>query len=100
VLVRQWIAVISGTPSIVHGVIGGIQLKTQVVVREYLGARLGVPSDALVPAMLAAAVGGIVQEAHTRWFFHGGDLGATIAEGLAVLERGIDGAATSWASTS
>jgi hypothetical protein len=40
--------------------------------------------------MLAAAVGGIVQEAHARWFLHGGDLGATIAEGLDVLEQGIE----------
>jgi TetR/AcrR family transcriptional regulator, regulator of mycofactocin system len=97
--VRRWIAVIRATPGVVQGVIGGIQLKTQVVIREYLGARLGLPSDALAPTVLAAAVGGIVQEAHARWFLHGGELGATIAEGLEVLERGFDDGVASWTST-
>jgi AcrR family transcriptional regulator len=98
-LVRQWIGVIMQTPTVVQGVIGGIHLKIQVLVREFLGARLSVSSDALVPTMLAAAVGGIVQEAHARWFLHDGDLGATIAEGIEVLERGVDHSAGSWVNT-
>lgn len=95
-LVRRWIAVIAATPSVVKGVIGGIQLKGQRVVAEFLGARLGFPSDALEPVVLAAAVGGVLQAAQTRWFFHGGDLAATISEGIEVLERGIGTSPATW----
>jgi AcrR family transcriptional regulator len=97
-LVRRWIAVIAATPSVVKGVLGGIQLKSQPVIAEFLGARLGVPSDALAPTMLAAAVGGVIQAAQTQWFFRGGDLGTTISEGLEVLERGIVPDLSAWAN--
>ena len=56
-LLRRWVAVVAGTPSVVNGVIGGIQRKSQRVMAEFLAARFGMPSDALVPTMLAAAVG-------------------------------------------
>ena len=86
---RRWIAVIVGAPSVVNGVIGGIQIKIQPVIAEFLGTRLGVPSDGLVPTMLAAATGGILQRAHTQWFTNGGDLAKMISEGLEVLEQGV-----------
>ena len=89
VLLRRWIAVIVATPSVVKGVLGGIQLKTQRVIVEFVAARLRLPDDALVPIMLAAATGGVIQAAQTRWFFSGGDLVATLSEGLELLERGI-----------
>ncbi len=95
-LVRRWSTVIASTPSVVKGVLGGIQLKGHGVIAEFLGARLGAPSDAVVPTMLAAAVGGVIQAAQTRWFLDGGDLAATISEGLEVLERGIGAEPSTW----
>ena len=88
-LLRRWTAVIADTPSVVQGVLGGIQLKTQWVIAEFLGARLGQPSDALAPTMLAAATQGVIQAAQTHWFFRGGDLAAAIASGLEIIENGI-----------
>ena len=49
-----------------------------------------------MPATLAAAVGGVIQAAHTQWFFEGGDLAATISESLAVLEREIGSDPKTW----
>jgi AcrR family transcriptional regulator len=97
VLLRCWIAVVAATPSVLKGVIGGIQLKSQRVIAEFLSSRLSLPSDALVPTMLAAAVGGIIQAAHTRWFVDGGDIGTMISDGLEVLERGIGSDPREWA---
>jgi AcrR family transcriptional regulator len=94
--VRPWIAVIAATPSVVKGVLGAVEMKRQTVIRQFLGERLGVPSDALVPTMVAAAVGGVVQAAHSRWFSYGGDLGDTIASALEVLEQGMGAHAASW----
>jgi AcrR family transcriptional regulator len=84
-LVRRWTSVIASTPNLVKSVLGGIQLKTQVVIADFLGGRLGFPSNALVPTMLAAAVGGVVQAAQTRWYLEGGDLATMISDGLEVL---------------
>jgi TetR/AcrR family transcriptional regulator, regulator of mycofactocin system len=97
-LVRRWIAVIVATPAVLKGVVGGIQLKGHRVIAEFLGARLGVPSDALVPTMLAAAVGGIIQAAQTQWYFQGGDLATAISDGLAVLENGISTDPRTWSA--
>jgi AcrR family transcriptional regulator len=88
-LLRRWIAVVAATPSVLKGVLGGIQLKAQRVIAEFFGARLGLPSDALVPTMLAAAAGGVIQAAQTQWYFHGGDLPTSFSDGLEVLERGL-----------
>lgn len=88
-LVRRWTTVIAATPAVLKAVVGGIQLKSHRVTAEFLGTRLGLPADALVPVMLAAAVGGVVQAAQTQWFFQGGDLADRISDGLQVLERGI-----------
>jgi TetR/AcrR family transcriptional regulator, regulator of mycofactocin system len=90
-LVRRWIAVIAATPGVVKGVLGGIQLKSQPVIAEFFGARLGLPSDDLVPTMLAAAAGGVIQASQTRWYFQGGDLATAFSEGLDVLEQAVKG---------
>jgi AcrR family transcriptional regulator len=98
-LVRRWIAVIAATPSVIRGVLGGIQLKSHRVIEEFFGTRLGVASDSLVPVMLAAAVGGVIQAAQTQWFFQGGDLATAISDGIAVLERGIGTDPKTWSTT-
>jgi AcrR family transcriptional regulator len=97
-LLRRWIAVIQATPSVVKGVLGGIQLKTQPVISEFFAARLGLPADGLVPVILAAAVGGVIQAALTRWFFHGGDVTTTVSESLEVLERGLGVDLRTWSA--
>jgi TetR/AcrR family transcriptional regulator, regulator of mycofactocin system len=89
VALRRWIAVVQATPGVLRAVVGGIQIKFQRVVADFFGSRLGVPGDALVPTMLAAAAGGIIQTAHARWFFDGGDLATTVSESLEVLEIGF-----------
>ena len=93
---RRWTAVVAATPNVVNAVIGGIQLKSHRVIAEFLGARLGVPSEDLVPTMLAAAVGGVIQATQTQWFLHGGDLGTMISEGIEVLESGIGSDPRTW----
>jgi AcrR family transcriptional regulator len=99
-LVRRWIAVVAATPSVFRGVLGGIQLKGQRVIAEFFGTRLGLPSDALGPTMLAAATGGVIQAAQTKWYFEGGDLATAFSEGLEVLERGIGTDPSTWATGS
>ena len=98
-LVRRWIAVIATTPSVLKGVLGGIQLKSHRVIAEFLGSRLGLPSDALIPTMLAAAVGGVIQAAQTQWYLQGGDLASAISDGLEVLERGIGADPGTWSAS-
>jgi AcrR family transcriptional regulator len=93
---RRWTSVVAATPSVLNGVIGGIQLKSHRAIADFLGSRLGLPSDDLVPTMLAAAVGGVIQAAQTQWFIRGGDLAPQIAEGLEVLERGIGSDPRTW----
>jgi AcrR family transcriptional regulator len=93
---RRWTAVVAATPTALRGVLGGIQMKSHRVMAEFFAGRLGVSDDALVPTMLAAAVGGVIQAAQTHWFFRGGDLAAAISEGLAVLERGIGTDPATW----
>ena len=97
-LLRRWTVVVAATPTLLRGVLGGIQLKSLRVIAEFFGARLGSTADALVPTMLAAAVGGVIQAAQTQWYLHGGDLAAAISAGLEVLERGIGGDPTTWSS--
>jgi TetR/AcrR family transcriptional regulator, regulator of mycofactocin system len=98
VLRLRWTSVVATTPSVLPGVLGGIQLKSLRTMADFLGARLDLPSDSLVPTMLAAAVGGVIQAASTQWFVHGGDLGTMIAEGIEVLERGIGSDPQAWSN--
>lgn len=87
IVLRRWIAVVADNPNVLRGVVGAIQMRIQPVIAEFFCSRLGLPSDALVPTMLAAATLGVVQAAHTQWFIHDGDLATTMSESLAVLER-------------
>jgi AcrR family transcriptional regulator len=95
VVLRRWIAVVMATPSILRAVVGGIQLKTNRVMVEFFGSRLGLSSDDLVPLTLAAAAGGVIQSTFAYWFVNGGDLAATISEAFKVLEKGISPESTS-----
>jgi TetR/AcrR family transcriptional regulator, regulator of mycofactocin system len=97
-VVRCWTDVVSNTPSVLRSVIGGIQLKSHELFAGYFADFLGQTVDALVPTMLAAAVGGVIQAGHIHWYVHGGDLASTVSEGLRVLERGFVGDLTSWTS--
>ena len=99
-LLRRWTTVVAATPNVIKGVLGGIQLKGHAVIAEFFGARLGLPSDALVPTMLAAAVGGVAQAAQTQWFIRGGDLATALSEGLAVLEHGLGADPATWSAGS
>jgi AcrR family transcriptional regulator len=89
VLVRRWISVVAATPNVMRGVLGGIQLKSHPVMADFFGERLGLPGEAMVPTMLAAAAGGVIQAVQTQWFLLGGDLATRMSEGIAVLEEGL-----------
>jgi AcrR family transcriptional regulator len=89
VLLRRWIAVVQATPSVLNAAVGGFHLKLLAAIAEFLGARLGQSSDDLVPTMLAAATGGVIQATQIQWYFLGGDLADRVAEGVSVLESGI-----------
>lgn len=95
-LVRQWVSVVSAESSVLRAVIGGIYLKIHEVFADFFGSRFGLPSEALIPRMLAAAAGGVLEAAHTQWFLEGGDLVTTISESLEVLERGIGSDPRAW----
>jgi AcrR family transcriptional regulator len=95
-LVRRWVSVVSAEPSVLRAVIGGIYLKIHEVFASFFGARLGLPSEALIPRMLSAAVGGVLEAAHTQWFLQGGDLVATVSDSLEVLERGVGTDPRAW----
>ena len=86
-LLRRWTTVIAANTTLVRSVLGGIQLKSQRVIAAFFGRRLGVPSDDIVPTMLAAATGGVIQAAQTQWFLDGGDLPTRMSEALEVLEE-------------
>jgi hypothetical protein len=90
------VGIVAATPSVTNSVLGGVVLKSHRTFAEHFGTRLGEPSDALVPTILAGAVGGVIQAATTNWFVHGGDLAATLSDGLEVLERGIGTDPNAW----
>ncbi len=83
---RQWTGIVAVTPGVLPGVIGGIQLKTHRVIAAFLADRLGVDDESMVAVTLAAAAGGVIQAAHTRWFVHGGQLATRISDGIEILE--------------
>ena len=84
-LMRWWISIISATPELVPGAIGGAQLKLQRPIAAFLAERLSVPNDAFAPVALAAAIGGVVQASLYRWFTDESDLPSTITAGLDAL---------------
>jgi len=87
--VRRWIGVIQATPGVLRSVVGGIQLKSHRVIAEFFGSRMGLSGDALVPTVLAAATGGVIQAGQTQWYLRGGDLATTVSESLGVLESAM-----------
>jgi AcrR family transcriptional regulator len=99
-VLRRWISVIQATPGVLKSVLGGIQVKIQPVMREFLQSRLGLPPQALAPTMLAAAAGGVIQAAQIHWYFDGGDLATAVTEGLGLLERGLGSDPRTWQALS
>lgn len=95
-LVRRWCDVVAGTPSLLRGVLGGIHLKSNRTIAAFLGRRLDMAPDDLVPTMLAAAVAGVIQAAQTQWYVVGGDLPGRLSAGLAVLERAVGADPSTW----
>jgi TetR/AcrR family transcriptional regulator, regulator of mycofactocin system len=87
VLSKRWIAVVVATPSALRTVLGAFTLILTRAIAEFFGSRLNMPAEALVPTMLAAAAGGVIQAAHARWFIWGGNLATIASEGLRVLEE-------------
>jgi AcrR family transcriptional regulator len=86
-LVRRWITVIRGGPDLVRGVLGGVQLKIQGTIAEFVAGRMAPFDDAFAPGILAGAVSGAVQTGLRHWYLRGGDLASTITDSLGVLER-------------
>ncbi len=69
--VGRWIRVIAGTPSVLAGVMGAIQLISNAAIRDFFASRLGVPEDSMAPWIWAAAAGGAIQAAYIRWHIKG-----------------------------
>jgi hypothetical protein len=99
-LLRRWMTAIAGTPSVVKGVLGGIQLNTQQAIAEFLGSRLGLSSTSLIPTVLAGAVQGVIQAAQIQWHLDGGDLATIMSESLGVLEHGVGTDPETWSAHS
>jgi AcrR family transcriptional regulator len=87
--IGRWIRVIAGTPSVLAGVMGGVQLISNAAIRDFFASRLGVPEESMAPWIWAAAAGGAIQAAHIHWLLNGGDLGEIVSDGLQILEQGI-----------
>jgi AcrR family transcriptional regulator len=89
VLLKRWIGVVAATPSALRAVLGGCILILDGMLAEFFGSRLSLPADALIPAMLSAAAGGVIKAAEMRWLLSGGNLAKTTSEGLGVLEEAV-----------
>ena len=87
--VTRWVKVVACTPGVLRTILGANILEMNATIAEFLASRLSMPSDAVVPTTLAAAVSAVIQNAQTRWHFQGGDLAKTMSEALQVLEEGI-----------
>lgn len=87
---RRWMVLVASSPPLVRAVLGGIALKMNTVMAEFFGLRLGLAADGLVPTMLAAAAGGVLLAASTKWFLEGGSLEDRVTEALGVLEDVVD----------
>jgi hypothetical protein len=85
---------------VVKGVLGGIQLNTQRAIAEFLGTRLGLSSNALVPTVLAGAVQGVIQAAQIQWHLDGGELATIVSESLGALENGVGTDPMIWGANS
>jgi AcrR family transcriptional regulator len=87
--VGRWIRVIAENPSVLAGVMGGIQLITNAAMRDFFAYRLEVPEDSMAPWIWAAAAGGAIEAAYIHWHLNGGDLATIMSEALEILEQGI-----------
>lgn len=87
---RRWMLLVESSPVLIRAALGGIHLKTNAVIAEFFGLRLEHPPSGLVPTMLAAAAGGVLLAANTRWLLEGGSLEDLINEDLGVLEAIVD----------
>lgn len=96
--VRRWVAVVASTSSALRAAYGGCILLIDRIIAEFFASRLDLSADALQPAMLAAAVGGIIQAAQNRWLYSGGNLVTTVSEALGVLEEAMPTGAANAAS--
>jgi len=96
---RRWISVVRVNEPVLRAVIGGIQLNSHQVIREFIATRLGLSAADLVPTMLTAAVSGVLEAAHTRWYMEGGDLPMIVSESLEVLERAMGPGALIWGAS-
>ncbi len=96
VVLRRWCAVNSDNPNVLKGVYGAIHIELEPVIAEFLGTRLDVPSDSLVPTMFAAAALGVFHAAISEWFQNGGDLATKVSVSFEVLENGMSGDSKSW----
>jgi len=88
-ILRSWIAVVVATPQAARAVLGGQIMVLNKTMAEFFAARLGEPSDAMVPEMLAAASASIIHTAQRRWHTRGGNLATILSEGLRVLDEGV-----------
>jgi AcrR family transcriptional regulator len=88
-LVKRWIHVVMDTPGVLRTTMGASILEINQTIADFLGNRLGVPADSVVPSTLAAAIGAVIHNAQTRWHFRGGEFVTTVSEALGVLEDGI-----------
>jgi AcrR family transcriptional regulator len=89
VLLRRWVALMQATPGVLRTVMGGNILKINHLMAEFFAGRLGLSGDALVPTILASAVGAVLQTAQRLWFEQGGDLTTMVSDSLEVLDSGI-----------
>jgi hypothetical protein len=88
--VGRWIRVIAGTPSVLAGVIGGVQLISNAALRDFFASRVSPPADSMTPWIWAAAAGGAIEAAHIHWHLNGGDLAVIVSQALEILEQGFD----------
>ncbi len=87
---RRWTGIVATTPTVLPGVIGGIQLKSHGLIAAYLADHLQLEPDSMIAVTMAAATGGVIQAAHTQWFVHGGHLATRISDGFEALERALE----------
>jgi AcrR family transcriptional regulator len=85
-LVRRWAVVIGKNRELLQGVLGGIQLKIQRVIEEFLADRLGRTVYALEVIVISAAFGGVLRAATAAWFNDGSDFSETIPAAMAILD--------------
>lgn len=85
----RWISVVAQNPDVMASVLGGIQIKNEGVIAEFIASRIGAAPDDLVPMLMAGAFGRGLLDANARWYASGGDLRACVSTSLDVLQKGV-----------